>query len=228
MLLCPWDSPGKNTGVGCHFLLHYYIYINQWQIYLRVKTFWSWFWMFFNYGKYLPLTLTFKCHHLTHPSQDSALIEYRKPNLMTAVLTVIYLLQRYSHRALRDVSIPLTNVFFCSFAGMPVSIVSICVSSSYIRIQFWYLYLLISFVIFPCNIRIKFGISFLSCHLSLHPDFIEPTKLKGTLSACFKLTHWIQNLCWVYHGYIENKLFPIQCFCSILIQLPGAFSTRAL
>ena len=21
-LLCPWDSPGKNTGVGCHFLLH--------------------------------------------------------------------------------------------------------------------------------------------------------------------------------------------------------------
>ena len=22
-LLCPWDSPGKNTGVGCHFLLHW-------------------------------------------------------------------------------------------------------------------------------------------------------------------------------------------------------------
>ena len=21
-LLCSWDSPGKNTGVGCHFLLH--------------------------------------------------------------------------------------------------------------------------------------------------------------------------------------------------------------
>ena len=20
-LLCPWDSPGKNTGMGCHFLL---------------------------------------------------------------------------------------------------------------------------------------------------------------------------------------------------------------
>ena len=20
-LCCPWDSPGKNTGVGCHFLL---------------------------------------------------------------------------------------------------------------------------------------------------------------------------------------------------------------
>ena len=22
-LLCPWDSPGKNTGVGCHFLLQF-------------------------------------------------------------------------------------------------------------------------------------------------------------------------------------------------------------
>ena len=21
-LLCPWDSPGKNSGVGCHSLLH--------------------------------------------------------------------------------------------------------------------------------------------------------------------------------------------------------------
>ena len=24
-LLCPWDFPGKNTGVGCHFLLHFYL-----------------------------------------------------------------------------------------------------------------------------------------------------------------------------------------------------------
>ena len=27
-LLCPWDSPGKNTGVGCHFLLQG-IFMNQ-------------------------------------------------------------------------------------------------------------------------------------------------------------------------------------------------------
>ena len=27
-LLCPQDSPGKNTGVGCHFLL-YYIRIDE-------------------------------------------------------------------------------------------------------------------------------------------------------------------------------------------------------
>ena len=24
--LCPWDSPGKNTGVGCHFLLHFSLF----------------------------------------------------------------------------------------------------------------------------------------------------------------------------------------------------------
>ena len=24
-LLCPWDSPGKNTGVGCHALLHEFL-----------------------------------------------------------------------------------------------------------------------------------------------------------------------------------------------------------
>ena len=24
-LLCPWDSPGKNTGVGCHILLHLFL-----------------------------------------------------------------------------------------------------------------------------------------------------------------------------------------------------------
>ena len=29
-LLWPWDSPGKNTGVGCHFLLQLCIYL--WEI----------------------------------------------------------------------------------------------------------------------------------------------------------------------------------------------------
>ena len=27
--LCPWDSPGKNTGVGCHALLQG-IFLTQW------------------------------------------------------------------------------------------------------------------------------------------------------------------------------------------------------
>ena len=38
-LLCPWDSPGKNTGVGCHFLLqcmkvkvlsHVWLFVTPW------------------------------------------------------------------------------------------------------------------------------------------------------------------------------------------------------
>ena len=31
-LLCPWNSPGKNTGVGCHFLLRclLYLFLNPW------------------------------------------------------------------------------------------------------------------------------------------------------------------------------------------------------
>ena len=36
-LLRPWDSPGKNTGVGCHFLLLKYLYddTNNQQIYRK-------------------------------------------------------------------------------------------------------------------------------------------------------------------------------------------------
>ena len=28
-LLCPWDSPGRNTGVGCHFHLHFVFAVGQ-------------------------------------------------------------------------------------------------------------------------------------------------------------------------------------------------------
>ena len=28
-LLHPWDSPGKNAGVGCHFLLHHTPIVTQ-------------------------------------------------------------------------------------------------------------------------------------------------------------------------------------------------------
>ena len=33
-LLCPWDPPGKNTGVGCHFLLQGIILIQGLNLYL--------------------------------------------------------------------------------------------------------------------------------------------------------------------------------------------------
>ena len=29
-LLCPWDSPGRNTGVGCHFLLQGIFWTQEW------------------------------------------------------------------------------------------------------------------------------------------------------------------------------------------------------
>ena len=36
-LLCPWDSPGKSTGVGCHALLQYKI---QCQKYKLIRSKW--------------------------------------------------------------------------------------------------------------------------------------------------------------------------------------------
>ena len=32
MLLCPWDSPGKSTGVGCHFLLQRIVPTQRWNL----------------------------------------------------------------------------------------------------------------------------------------------------------------------------------------------------
>ena len=59
-LLCPWHSPGKNTGVGCHFLLQV-IFMTQgsnpcllsllhWQIdCLPLHHFYSLIWIFFEF-----------------------------------------------------------------------------------------------------------------------------------------------------------------------------------
>ena len=33
-LLCPWDSPGKNAGVGCHALLQGIFLIQGWESYV--------------------------------------------------------------------------------------------------------------------------------------------------------------------------------------------------
>ena len=42
-LLCPWDFPGKNTGMGCHFLLQR-IFPTQDQIYVS----WIGRWIFYH------------------------------------------------------------------------------------------------------------------------------------------------------------------------------------
>ena len=38
-LLCPWDSPGKNTGVGCHVLLHKTLRIPLWSVFTLKPSF---------------------------------------------------------------------------------------------------------------------------------------------------------------------------------------------
>ena len=37
-LPCPWDSPGKNTGVGCHFLLECMKVKSESEVSLSVKS----------------------------------------------------------------------------------------------------------------------------------------------------------------------------------------------
>ena len=45
-LLCAWDSPGKNTGVGCHFLwgglselIHVTVVSGMWLLFFIIKNF---------------------------------------------------------------------------------------------------------------------------------------------------------------------------------------------
>ena len=40
-LLCPWDSPGKNTGLGCHFLLQGIFPIQGWNPHLLLLLHWQ-------------------------------------------------------------------------------------------------------------------------------------------------------------------------------------------
>ena len=40
-LLCPWDSPGKNTGVGCHALLQGIFLTQEWDPHLLCLLHWE-------------------------------------------------------------------------------------------------------------------------------------------------------------------------------------------
>ena len=37
-LLCPWNFPGKNSGMSCHFLLQWFISITHTHIYTHIYT----------------------------------------------------------------------------------------------------------------------------------------------------------------------------------------------
>ena len=56
-LLCLWDSPGKNTGVGSHFLLHGSFWNQGLNPYLLYFLYWP-------PGKALPSTLGFNFIHI--------------------------------------------------------------------------------------------------------------------------------------------------------------------
>ena len=65
-LHCPWDSPGKNTGVGCHFLLQCIKVKSEVKSLSRVRllaTPWT-------AAYYLLIALEVKCHHVTVPQGD--------------------------------------------------------------------------------------------------------------------------------------------------------------
>ena len=55
-LLCPWDSPGKNTGVGCHALLQGIFPTQGSSLYLL-----HWEWILYSLsGKYIQSTTAYK------------------------------------------------------------------------------------------------------------------------------------------------------------------------
>ena len=70
----PWDSPGKNTGVGCHFLLLHCIKYNC--CYLTVPTYWFPFMLADiipkkNKGKKLSLGMIFVINTFTRMNRAS-------------------------------------------------------------------------------------------------------------------------------------------------------------
>ena len=66
-LLCPWSFPGKNTGVGCHFLLHihiknYYDFLEYWTLcYYVMALIISFFFFFFWWLPFLIIVILITC-----------------------------------------------------------------------------------------------------------------------------------------------------------------------
>ena len=74
-LLCPWDSPGKNTGVGCHALLQG-LFLTQGSNshLLRLLHCWRTFhcWAIQEAPRYtVALRQSTRCSHHHHPSPES-------------------------------------------------------------------------------------------------------------------------------------------------------------
>ena len=60
--LCPWDFPGKNTGVDCHFLLQGIFPTQGWNVNLRIGRLFLYHWAtgeapIYNYIIYIYLSI---------------------------------------------------------------------------------------------------------------------------------------------------------------------------
>ena len=94
MLLCPWDSPGKNTGVGCHALLQGIFLIQESNPCLFCLLHWQ--------SNSLPLTLSgkpgspYSCFLilsiLDHCKQKNELSELWGPSLILFISIILAIL----------------------------------------------------------------------------------------------------------------------------------------
>ena len=75
----PWDSPGKNTGVGCHFLLQWYTeYIIFTSLLYFLDSIYEWYHSVFVYLWFISLsTMLSKCIHVA-PNDKMSLVMDRE------------------------------------------------------------------------------------------------------------------------------------------------------
>ena len=77
-LLCPWDFPGKNTGVGCHFLLQ------------RIFLTWGWTWVSCIRDRIL--------YSLSHPGPREAHTAYKSLRWRKKGTTNVYFSGKHSQQ----------------------------------------------------------------------------------------------------------------------------------
>ena len=196
-LLCPWNSPGKNTGVGCHFILQ---------------------------GIFPTQGLNSRLLHLRHWQADSfPPVPCGKPifiSLYVSLICLISLLLSVSlfgilHILFQLVSVKrhmffgsfslvqsIQNIFLCFELVLSMEIVS------YLAIYLCHIILFIFcyFVVTPRGGDLSFSELFLISGLSLYPGSPVPLLLWPPPSSPFFLCRWLGGLCtswWisVYHSF---------------------------
>ena len=112
----PWDSPGKNTGVGCHFLLQcmkvkVHMMLNNAKVYVCVCTYMCIWWIFQNYLEWSKIILLYTL------IRTELLITY--PYFKLSKLTELIHFSECSAQLLRHVQL-FFNPLDCSPSGTSV------------------------------------------------------------------------------------------------------------